>query len=269
MRGDGSLILREGIYYARFYVRGREVRESLRTKDEATAERRFVALRKRRDRGTYLEPGRRRVTVDELLDDLQLHLDVRKAASAEKVKSALKAVRLELGHRQANELETAAIERAQAAWLREGTAPATVNRRCEALRQAYRLAARRSPPKVLVAPLVPLLKVQNARQGFLSREDVTRLLAGLPDEDVRDFVEWSSWTGMRPGESRQLTWAMVDLQAWRRPARSRLHRRERRLLEVEAELPPGLRALRRRDAGVRHLLTDAPVVEPPGPVEGR
>jgi integrase len=36
-------------------------------------------------------------------------------------------------------------------------------------------------------------------------------VAAIEDPDVRDFVEWLGWTGMRPGEARQLTWAMVDL----------------------------------------------------------
>lgn len=60
---------------------------------------------------------------------------------------------------------------------------------------------------------MPLLAVQNARQGFLSPGEVARLLGGLMDDDVRDFVEWNAWTGMRPGETRQLTWPMVDQKA--------------------------------------------------------
>jgi integrase len=213
MRGDGALVLRGRIWYARFYHRGREIRESLHTADEKVAERRLVALRKKRERGTYLDPTQRRVTVNDLLDDLLTHLEVRGATSLPKVRSHLKAVRLELGHRQAHELDTASIEAAQRDWLQAGAAPATVNRRCEALRQAYRLAGQRTPPKVTASPHVPLLTVQNARQGFLSRDQVERLLIRLEDDDVRDFVEWASWTGMRPGEIRQLTWEMVDLPA--------------------------------------------------------
>lgn len=30
---------------------------------------------------------------------------------------------------------------------------------------------------------------------------------------MRDYVEWLAWTGMRPGETRQITWQMVDLAA--------------------------------------------------------
>jgi integrase len=213
VRGDGFLIRRGRIWYARLYNRGRCVEESLRTDDQELAEKRLALLRRKRDRGTYLEPSQRRVTVDELLKDLLVHLEVKGAASYRKAGSALKSVREEFGHRQAHDLDTGSVERVQRDWLKAGVKPATVNRRCELLRQAYRLAARRTPPKVMAIPHVPLLKVENARQGFLSRTQIARLLEGLVDEDVRDFVDWSAWTGMRPSETRRLTWSMVDTAA--------------------------------------------------------
>lgn len=213
MRGDGFIELRGAVYYAVLSVNGRRIRESLHTPDPEIAAKRLAAIRRKRERGTYQDPASRRVTIDELLDDLVLHLEVKGAAGHEKSKSTLKAVRREFGDLTTSELETAAVERVQRAWLRSGKKPATVNRRLELLRQAYRLAARRTPPKVVAIPHIPLLKVSNARQGFLSPAEIQRLLAAFVDDDVRDFVEWSAWTGMRPNEIRQLTWAMVDLAA--------------------------------------------------------
>lgn len=211
--GDGCLVERRGIWYAQLYHHGRRITESLRTPDRKLAERRLAGLRRQRDRGTYQDPATRRVTVDELLDDLVIHLEVKGASGLSKARSTLKAVRDAFGHLGARELETDGVELAQRNWLREEKAPATVNRRLELLRQAYRLATRRTPPKVLAIPHIPLLKVQNARQGFLSAKEIGRLLTHIGDPDLRDFVEWFAWTGMRPGEIRQLTWAMVDLQA--------------------------------------------------------
>lgn len=211
--GDGRLFERDGVWYAVLYHHGRRIRESLHTTDQKTAERRLAALRRRRDRGTYQDPATRRVTVGELLDDLVVHLEVKGAAGLSKARSTLKAVREAFGHLATRELDTAGVELAQRAWLREGKAPATVNRRLELLRQAYRLATKRTPPKALAIPHIPLLTVHNARQGFLSAKEIGRLLAAFEDADLRDFVEWGAWTGMRPGEVRQLTWAMVDLQA--------------------------------------------------------
>jgi integrase len=46
----------------------------------------------------------------------------------------------------------------------------------------------------------------NARQGFVETETFWKLLAALKSDDLRDFVEWLWWTGMRPGEAASLTW---------------------------------------------------------------
>lgn len=210
MRGDGYVYARNGVWYAWTSRDGRPVRESLHTADRHLAERRLGKLRQARERGTYLAPTERRITVEELLDDLLVHLELKGAASVGKAASHLKAVRVELGAGRAAALDTATVERIQKDWRGAKVAPATVNRRCELLRQAYNLAARRTPPKVRMVPHIPLLKVQNARQGFLARADFQALLEQLVDVDVRDYVEWSFWTGMRPGEIRQLTWVMYD-----------------------------------------------------------
>jgi integrase len=214
MRGDGYIYQRRGVWWACTFTDGRRVRESLHTADEEQAKKRLVQLRRAKDRGQYLAPAERRATVDDLLDDLLVHLRVKGAASAPKVTSHMKAVRERLGASRASHLDTAMVERAQEAWLKAGAAPATVNRRCEGLRQAFRLAARRTPPRVRAVPHIPLLKVSNARQGFISRADFQALRKRIEDPDVRDFVEWFYWTGMRPGEIRQLTWEMVDREAW-------------------------------------------------------
>lgn len=118
------------------------------------------------------------------------------------------------GDRRAADLTTPQVERLTREWLDARAAPATVNRRLELLRQAYREAARRTPPRVSRVPYVPLLRVRNARQNFLSRADFEALAANIEDADVRDFVLWSWWTGMRPNESRSLTWAMLDREGW-------------------------------------------------------
>jgi integrase len=213
--GDGSIFQRRGIYYAKLFVRGRRKRESLHTRDEDVARRRLASLRRQRDRGLYQDPAIRRITVAELLDDLVAHLKAKGAAGVAIAEYTLKPVREAFSTLEARDLDTAAVEGIQAAWLQQGKARATVNRRCELLRQAYRLASRRTPPKVLGVPYVPRLNVTNARQGFLAPDEIERLLASFRarDADARDFVEWFGWTGMRPGEIRKLTWRMVDLKA--------------------------------------------------------
>lgn len=126
----------------------------------------------------------------------------------------MKALREWLGHLRADALSTADVERYQRARLVAGRQPATVNRECELLRQAFRRAFAVRPRKVTDVPLIPMLTVDNARQGFLSRADFEALVANIKDADVRDFIEWFWWTGMRPNEIRQLTWEMFDADNW-------------------------------------------------------
>jgi integrase len=209
MRGDGWLRCRGGVYYAVFYHRGRKVRQSLKTGDKDIAERRLVALRRKRERGEYQPAAERRVTVAELLDDLIVHLEVQGRSSARKVKGQAKAIKEELGHVAAADLETARVERVAQVWLRDGKARGTVDLRLRWLRRAFRLAVNRTPPKIRAVPYIPSLTVDNARQGFFEPADLERLLRHL-EPDLADYVEWGWWTGMRRSESSALTWAMLD-----------------------------------------------------------
>jgi integrase len=94
---------------------------------------------------------------------------------------------------------------------------ATCNRRLEALRRAYRLGATTTPPKVLYVPTFPpKLPEDNVREGFLSDEILAALLSHIRVRDpvLGDFLEWFSWTGMRPGAIRDLGWTAIDRTTW-------------------------------------------------------
>lgn len=211
-RGDGWLRKEYGIWRAVFYWRGRKVVQSLRTADEDVARKRLVALRRARERGEYQHHTERRVTVGELLDDYLADLERQGRASLPKARSHSKAVRDDLGHRQARELTSDMVHGLALRWLRAGTARATVNRRLEALGRAFRLARRQTPPKVREIPHFELLHVENTRRGFIEPAELDRLLQHLP-ADLADFTEWCYVVGMRRGEAAQLTFAMLDRSA--------------------------------------------------------
>jgi integrase len=214
-RGDGWVYYRADCskWWIGYHHRGRDFREpGGATEPEAT--RRLKARLKEIAGDRFVGPREERVLVDSLLDSLELHLVNRGARSVRKVKSHLKAVRAFFGTMRAIDLSTHDCEVYTAQQLAAGKARATVNRELELLRQSFRLAARTTPPRVTRVPFVPMLKVENARQGFLSRADFEALLAALADPDVRDFVEWGWWTGMRKGEVAKLTWEMFDRETW-------------------------------------------------------
>jgi integrase len=213
MRGDGSVFKRGRRWWVAYYVNRKLHREPGGSTKQAAKDR-LQEIHKEVRGGTFQTAQQRRVTVSDLLDDVLADLTSRGLASADKAESHAKAVKAGIGQIRADQLDTAAIGAYQKVRLEAGRQPATVNRECELLRRAFRLALRVTPPRVCRMPYVPLLKVDNARQGFLSAADFTALAAAITNQDVRDFVTWLWWTGMRPGEARQITWTMLDRETW-------------------------------------------------------
>jgi integrase len=150
--------------------------------------------------------------VDQLADALLVHMKNQGRASTGKIRCHLKPVRAFFDRRPAVDVTTAVLERYQAARLDANKAPATVNHEVHALRRAFNVAARQTPPlfpKYLV-PYFPSLPVDNVRSGFFERAEVEALLQHIPDDGIRDFVAWGFRTGMRKGEIARLTWDMLD-----------------------------------------------------------
>ncbi len=203
MKGDGRVFRRGGQWWIDYYAGSKRVREPAGT-SKAKAKAKLKALHRDLRDGAYLAPEQRLATVDDLLDDLVRHLENKGIASIRKARSHLVAVREGLGHARAVELDTSMVEAYQLRRRAAGRAAATINRECELLRQAFRRAANVTPPKVPRVPTIPMLTVDNARQGFLSRADFDALLAAIPDTDLRDYLEFGWWTAMRPGEIRSL-----------------------------------------------------------------
>ncbi len=88
-------------------------------------------------------------------------------------------------------------------------APATINREVEHLRTAFRIAVESG--KLARVPIFPkALTEANARRGFFERSEFMAVLDHIKDADVRDFLEFFYWTGMRPGEIKSLVWSDFD-----------------------------------------------------------
>lgn len=212
-RGDGRVYNRKGSsrYWIQYSIRGRQYREP-GGKTPAAAKKK---LRQRlREAGTerFGGPAAERATVDQLADALLVHMKNQGRASADKVRCHLKPVRDFIDGRPAMDVTTASLERYQRERLDAKKAPATVNREVHALRRAFNVAARQTPPlfpKHLV-PYCPSLPVDNVRSGFFERGEVEALLQHVGDEGVRDFIAWGFRTGMRKGEIARLTWDMLD-----------------------------------------------------------
>ena len=91
--------------------------------------------------------------------------------------------------------------------LDAGLSPKSVRNYCQLLGEAFRIGLEQE--LVSYAPSIKRVKVpDNARTGTYSLDQFNRLKALLP-EHLKDFAEWSYYTGWRAGSIRSLRWENI------------------------------------------------------------
>jgi integrase len=227
MRGDGRVYQRDNRFWVEYWHRGKQHRESGGKTKEAA--RKYLRKRLKEIAGDkFIGPREERVTVPELLDDLELHLRTKGAKAMASFKSHVKPIREYFSRTRAVEVTTGMVEKFIESRLTEGKAHATVNRETGALKQAFNLAARVKPPKLTRVPFVPMLNEDNAREGFVEPAAFAGLVEKLP-EVVADIARFAFLTGWRRGEILPLRWEAVDRQAREVRLRTSKNRRPRTL----------------------------------------
>lgn len=117
----------------------------------------------------------------------------------------------EFGHREADSLRPSDLD---AYITAHANAQATQNRLRALLSMIYREAMRNGKVTSNPARLVRMRPVNNARIRWLTAEEESALLAGLPDAVVyRAAIIVALHTGMRLGEQFSLDWSQVDMDA--------------------------------------------------------
>ena len=211
-----------------FYWNGKLVREP-GGKTEKLAKKK---LKKKIDaiRGDrYAGPQEERLTISELLDSLQRHLDLH-GKSVQSFKPSIKTARQHFGLLRAVDLKAVAIERYQADALKAENPPAnaTINRVVGALRQAFRLAFKQG--RLTRLPYFPMLPENNVRQGFVEPDTFDKIVEALrtgakPEQpkslnaeaprkkarprtavDLADAADFAYTTGWRKGQISKLKW---------------------------------------------------------------
>jgi integrase len=214
--GDGRVYRRGVRYWIAYSIRGREIREgSWNRPGEARK-----ALRERLARirlGHHVPVEATRRTLTQALDALLVHLETRGIRSLRSYRYHLAPVRLALGDLRVSDLTVADVEKYQQGRLGQGRAPATVNRECETLRQALRLAEDRG--ELLRAIRLPHLKTENTRRGFFERAEFERVCQFLPWH-IAEAARFAYLTGWRKSEVLPLRWDQVDIER----GEIRLHR---------------------------------------------
>jgi integrase len=223
MAGHGRIYKRGDIFFIAYSDRGREYRESTRSRDiedakRLLAERLPIAISPPAASG----PG---VPFVDLCDLYLEEYRVREYRTPDTAGGRVKNLRHFFEAIPANAITTAHVCQYQAARRRSGAAAATVNRETAALKKMFRLAIAQG--RLSAMPLFPQSLPENPpRQGFFEHAEYLAVRRHLPPsfQDVLDFAYYSGW---RHREITELTWEEVDDQGGvirLHPARSKTRR---------------------------------------------
>ena len=215
MRGDGRIYKRRGSnhWWIAYNHHGKELRESSQSAEYRDAQK----LLKRRQQELGAEtlglqtfiPHQDRITVDELLDQLEHDYKLRGKYSAS-ITSHLQRARNAFGHYRATKLTPKHIDTFIEAELEAGRAPATINRSTQLVGQAFHLALRRR--ELNTKPYIRKLPEKNTREGFFEHDELERVITHLP-EYLKDACRFAYLSGWRRGEVFTLEWIDVDQRA--------------------------------------------------------
>lgn len=158
----------------------------------------------------FAGPQEEKLTVDDLLDALIVHLETKGAKTVKRLKSHLKPLRDWFALTRAVNVTSSEVERYVAERLKIAKARATVNRETGALKQALNLA--RKQARLTRVPYIPMLREDNARQGFFEHADFENLAVNLP-APINDIARFGYLSGWRRGEIVPLSWDAVDRAA--------------------------------------------------------
>lgn len=209
-RTFGRLFQRKRVWYLRYRSGGRERVESLKTTSRAIAERKAAVIEDHVGRGDHQGADVRRVSYADLETLIRADYKTRGLRSLARLNSALAHLAETFGATRASAITSDAIVRYHAARLAAGAAPATVAYELAAMRRMFRLAVKHR--RLSSAPSITISAPQNARTGFVSRDDFDAIVAELPD-CLRAPITFAFLTGWRIREVLGLEWRHVDLDA--------------------------------------------------------
>jgi integrase len=208
-----GLYWRGGSLWMRYRVRGREHFEPVPCDEHGQQVSPREAANLRAERITELRRGEvisdsRRLTVGALLDAVLLDYELNQRGSVGTARARLRILREAVGSRAAVMFSTEDVQRLQVAWQREGLTAGTINRRCNLLRKAFRLAWRSGKlPRQLY---VPRLEEHAARGVYIGEKDAATIAKHLPDY-AREPFDFALLYGIRKGQLARTLRRFVDV----------------------------------------------------------
>ena len=207
----GSVYQRGGRWWIQYRKNGRTFRESSKSDLKGDAENLLKNRVSQIVSGTFAGPSMERITIGELLDDLEMDYKVNGKSWRDFAEPIIRVhLRPQFGKMRATNLTTPDVQKYMSERRKQEAANATINRECALLKRALNLGRMQTPPKVVRLPAIPKLEENNVRKGFLEYSEFVALRQALPEE-IRPILTFAFYTGCRRGEILSLRWVQVDL----------------------------------------------------------
>jgi integrase len=222
-RGTGSIyrpkwrdpktgkLLEASIYWIKYFRHGKPYRESSKSDKITVAER---ILKKRQGEisegklpGVYFD----KVSFNQLAEDFLTDYRINGKDTLDKAERSVRYLKKFFGDMKATEVTTDKVKTYIDKRMEQGMSNASINRELSALKRAFHLGARCTPPKVNLVPYIPMLKESNVRKGFFEPHEYKALKGALPEE-LKPLVTFAYYSGWRKAEILGLTWDRVDLK---------------------------------------------------------
>jgi integrase len=199
-------------WWIAYHNNGKEVRESANTTNHGEAVRKLRERLKEMSDGVCVMPRQDRLTVEELLDQLVLNYENNERSSVGTLQVHANLWKRLLGHERAIRLTTGRLQGFVQEWKRSGSTAATINRRIQVLRRAYRLSKLRIDSTHLDFAEV-MLPENSPRGNYITAEAFRAIHNHLP-EYLKDFFEFAYLTGVRRSQLAGTTWANLNTETW-------------------------------------------------------
>ncbi|MCK4858078.1 MAG: site-specific integrase [candidate division Zixibacteria bacterium] len=194
-------------WYVDYYVDGKRKREAVGP-NRKMAEKILMKRKTQIAENKYLDVVKKpKTTFDELA---KIYMDYAKTnkLSWTRDQLSIKTLATSFGGKRLGEITPLAIEGYKSKRLKK-VSPATLNRELACLKHMFTKAIQWDMTRTNPVKAVRMLKENNARIRYLTKEEIVRLFNEL-DDSLKPVVAFALYTGLRKGEILKLTWNDID-----------------------------------------------------------